>query len=132
MKYKQLSDYRIEKNEDSWLGVYWRPAAAIVYLVINIFDFLIFPIYFNTNTPTLGSLVLSIKDLPADSQNIILNMKLAAWEPLTLKGGAMFHLSFGAILTGATIFRGQERIKSLTVEQPSLNTNEEPLPEETK
>ncbi|AUZ95057.1 hypothetical protein FDI40_gp285 [Agrobacterium phage Atu_ph07] len=96
------------KKEDSWLGIYWRPAAAIVYLAICIFDFILLPLYYTSSAPTLSDIVMSIKDLPADSQIVVLNLSLAAWEPLTLKGSGMFHLAFGAIL-GATAWRGLSR-----------------------
>ena len=40
-------------------------------------------------------------------------VQLAAsrWTPLTLEGGAMFHLSFGAIL-GATAWRKKDEVDS--------------------
>jgi len=30
-------------------------------------------------------------------------------EPFTLKGGGLFHLSFGALLTGSAVARGKRR-----------------------
>ena len=35
------------------------------------------------------------------------------WDPLTLKGAGMFHLSFGAILGVSAYTRGQEKIRRL-------------------
>ena len=31
------------------------------------------------------------------------------WRPVTMHGGGLFHISFGAILTGAAVVRGFER-----------------------
>lgn len=31
------------------------------------------------------------------------------WEPVTLIGGGLFHISFGAILSGVAITHGMER-----------------------
>ena len=101
------------KSEDTWFGIYWKPAAAIIYLAICIFDFIIAPVYLNMKGDSLSSLILAIRDLSPDAQVIVLNLKLAAWEPLTLKGSGVFHMAFGAIL-GATVWaRGQERVNEI-------------------
>ncbi|MNK84249.1 hypothetical protein D3C87_1040910 [compost metagenome] len=101
------------KREDAWFGVYWRPAAAVIYLLICLFDFVLVPTYLGLWSEPLKDLILAIKDLPPDAQSIVLTMKLATWDPLTLKGGGLFHVAFGAIL-GATVWtRGQERINEI-------------------
>jgi len=100
-------------DDDSWIGILWKPAAAVVYLLICIFDFVIVPTYLGLWAPKLHDIIFAIKDLPPDAQAAVLNLKLAAWEPLTLKGGGLFHVAFGAIL-GATVWsRGQERINEI-------------------
>ena len=67
---------------------YWRDWAAIVYLFICVVDFFIAPLMWNFG------LTLMDKEV---------QLAASRWTPLTLEGGAMFHLSFGAIL-GATSF----------------------------
>jgi hypothetical protein len=42
-----------------------------------------------------------------------IKMNTSRWAPLTLQGGAMFHLSFGAIL-GATSFNKHKEINNNT------------------
>jgi hypothetical protein len=76
---------------ENWLDRKWRPAMGWMYLVVCITDFIIFPILHSIfqahyGTPTLG------------------------WDPLTLKGGGMFHVAMGAVLGVAAWSRGQERI----------------------
>lgn len=100
-------------KDDSWFGVYWRPTAAIVYLVICLFDFVVYPTYINAWTDTLPRIVATIKDLPPESQAIVLTNKLVGWEPLTLKGSGLFHVAFGAILGASVWARGQERVNEI-------------------
>ena len=67
---------------------YWRDWAALVYLFICLVDFFIAPLLWNIGMTLMDK----------DEQ-----MNTSRWMPLTLGAGAMFHLSFGAIL-GATSF----------------------------
>lgn len=102
-----------DHGEDSWIGILWKPAAAIIYLLICLFDFVVVPVYMGLWAPKLHEIIMAIKDLPADAQIVVLNLELAPWEPLTLKGGGLFHVAFGAIL-GATVWtRGQERVNEI-------------------
>lgn len=108
------------EKDDAWLGIYWKSAAAIVYLMICIFDFVLVPTYLGLGSEPLKDIILAVKDLPPDAQTVVLTLKLATWDPLTLKGGGLFHLAFGAIL-GATVWsRGQERISEI---QQGFNPN---------
>jgi hypothetical protein len=67
---------------------YWRSWAGIVYLFICLVDFFIAPLMWNIG--------MSMMDKE-------IQMATSRWTPLTLEGGAMLHLSFGAIL-GATAY----------------------------
>jgi len=70
------------------IEIYWRSWAAAVYLFICLVDFFIAPLMWNIGMTMMDTEV---------------QMATSRWAPLTLGGGAMFHLSFGAIL-GATSF----------------------------
>ena len=67
---------------------YWRSWAGIVYLFICLVDFFIAPLMCNIG--------MSMMDTE-------IQLATSRWSPLTLEGGAMLHLSFGAIL-GATAY----------------------------
>ena len=72
---------------------YWRSLAAIVYLFMCIVDFFIAPLMWN-----MGMVM--------ESDEIKLNT--SRWVPLTLQAGAMFHISFGAILSATAWKKHQE------------------------
>lgn len=81
-----------KRHYEDWMNRKWRPATAWSYLVINIFDFIIFPIAFTT--------VQVYQGIPVTT----------AWEPITLYGAGLFHLAMGAILGVTAWSRGQEKI----------------------
>ncbi len=88
----------------------WRPIAAVTYLVINVCDFIIFPV--------LWSYV----------QIHFLKIPMTPWDPITLKSGAYFHVAFMTILGAAAYTRGMEKIESIkqgTKERISQAQNEE-------
>ncbi len=74
----------------------WRSWAALVYLFICIVDFFIAPLLWNIGMTMMDNEI---------------KMNTSRWAPLTLQGGAMFHLSFGAIL-GATSFNRHKEMSS--------------------
>ncbi len=74
---------------------FWRDWAALVYLFICMIDFFIAPLLWNIG------MTLMDKDV---------QMNTSRWMPLTLGAGAMFHLSFGAIL-GATAWKKKDELE---------------------
>jgi hypothetical protein len=85
-KKKTAARYR-----EDWLDRKWRPAMGWMYLIVCIVDFIIFPVLWSLLMTRYGSAV-------------------TAWEPLTLKGGGLFHVAMGAVLGVAAWSRGQEKI----------------------
>ena len=75
---------------------HWRDWAGVVYLFICLVDFFLAPLMWNFG------LTMMDKEVQLASSR---------WTPLTLEGGAMFHLSFGAIL-GATAWRKKDEVDS--------------------
>jgi len=82
----------------------WRNIVVTVYLVICIYDFMVVPIYYG-----IARMGLDLTDYMSHLQEIedpivqleYLKKLVSQHEPFTLKGGGLFHLSFGAIITGS-------------------------------
>jgi hypothetical protein len=80
---------------EDWMTTKWRPMMAIVYMIINLADFLAFPIIWS---------LLQIHGKGEVAQQ---------WVPLTLSNGGLFHMAFGAVLGVAAFTRGQEKIEKV-------------------
>ena len=90
---------------ESWINTKWRPIAAWIYIIINIFDFIIFPM--------LWSLFqVHYKITP-----------IQYYLPLTIQGGGLFHLAFGAILGVTSWGRSQERISGTSFPRNDFGQN---------
>ena len=95
---------------ETWLNRTWRPIAAIAYLVICLFDFVIAPAFMGVHSSNIVQLAQSLKGLdPAVAIAIIQNR--TPWQPLTLQGGGLFHVAFGAILGVTAWTRGSAQIE---------------------
>tara|TARA_B110000503_G_C6887067_1_gene305152 strand:- start:175 stop:498 length:324 start_codon:yes stop_codon:yes gene_type:complete len=91
---------RSSRNNDHWMRAYWRPAMGFTYMVICIFDFIIFPIM---------SMVQ-----PLFMKLLGIGMPYVVWQSLTLQTGGFFHIAMGAVLGVAAWSRGQEKIAKTT------------------
>lgn len=109
---------------ESWLNRTWRPAAAVVYLVICLFDFVLAPAFMGFKSANISVMAQSLKGLdPAVAIAIIQNR--TPWVPLTMQGSGLFHVAFGAILGVAAWTRGNaaiEQIKQIGESDRSPNT----------
>jgi len=92
---KEYMAEHIKQDKEDWMTKKWRPMMAITYMAINIFDFILGPILFN---------LLQFWN-PGQA--------IGMWVPLTLQGGGLIHISFGAILGVAAWTRGQEKIETI-------------------
>jgi len=81
-------------NNETWLNKKWRPAMAWIYMATCVTDFILFPVLWAIFQSYTGTVV-------------------EPWEPLTLKGAGLFHLSMGAILGVTAWSRGQEKISGV-------------------
>lgn len=81
---------------------HWRDWAALIYLFICLVDFFIAPLIWNLKMEEHCN---DIVRYPAG-----VKCDVTRWVPLTLGAGAMFHLSFGAIL-GATAWRKKDEVE---------------------
>ena len=85
----------IKGKEEDWMTKKWRPMMAVTYMAINIFDFILGPILYN---------ILQFHNP---------GQMIGMWAPLTLQGGGLIHISFGAILGVAAWTRGQEKVEDV-------------------
>lgn len=90
------------KKEEDWMQRKWRPMMAIMYMVVCIFDFIIFPI---------GFTVVQFWEVEAA------NDAFRQWQPLTLIGAGLFHMAMGAVLGISAWSRGQEKIAGAAANQ---------------
>lgn len=81
-----------EKKKEDWMNSKWRPAMGWLYMFVCFFDFVLAPI--------LWSLVQALYKGGVNVQ----------WQPLTLQGAGLFHISMGAVLGLAAYGRTQEKL----------------------
>ena len=88
-EYIKLSDS--EKKKEDWMNAKWRPMMGWIYMLTCVTDFIIFPVLWSI-------LQASLKQ------------PVTAWQPITLQGAGLFHLSMGAIIGVAAFGRTQEKL----------------------
>ena len=76
---------------------FWRDWAALVYLFICLIDFFVAPLIWNIRMEAYCTSL--------DAGEVC---SVTRWIPLTLGAGAMFHISFGAILGETSLSRHKE------------------------
>ncbi len=82
--------------------MYWRWTALSVYLVICLYDFMVVPIWYGLNRPDLATFIEILNTVKDPLIQLELMKKLTGQHnPFTLMNGGIFHLAFGAILTGS-------------------------------
>lgn len=87
----------------------WRPAVAWTYMVICLFDFLAAPILWSLlQTLYHGSVTIQ-------------------WDPITLRGAGLFHLSMGAVLGVTAYGRTQEKVAAMPTPATPPDTRARPV-----
>lgn len=85
----------------------WKSICVVVYAVICIFDFIIIPTWMGISRATMEPDNLITEQifvkLDPSVQIRIIDGQIVQHNPLTLQGGGMFHLAFGALLTGSAL-----------------------------
>lgn len=82
---------------ENWFHSYWRPATAWLYFMLVAFDFILAPIctfwfFWLTKQPYV------------------------AWEPITLRGGGIVHVTLGGIIGVYTWNRTQEKLQGVATD----------------
>ena len=88
-EYEKLSDS--DKKKEDWMNTKWRPMMGWIYMITCVTDFILFPI--------LWAMLQAALKQP-----------VTAWQPITLQGAGLFHLSMGAIIGIAAFGRTQEKL----------------------
>jgi|TARA_R110000787_G_scaffold257275_3_gene362481 hypothetical protein len=84
--------------------MWWRWMALSIYLLICFYDFMFVPIWYGINRPDVSVFMGIINSTPDPMVQMELMKKLTGQHsPFTLMGGGLFHLAFGAILTGSAL-----------------------------
>lgn len=89
-------------EKQDWMTTKWRPMMAITYMLINICDFIVFPVMFT---------------IVQFWETQVANDAFRQWQPLSLQGGGFIHLAFGAILGISAWTRGQEKVEAAKTKQ---------------
>lgn len=99
----------------TWMRSMWRPLAAMVYLAICVFDFIIAPYFVQAAPINLAEVFTYILKLPVDQRVDALGLLITkqSWTALTLQGGGLFHIAFGAILGASAWTRGMEKSRRI-------------------
>ena len=83
-------------NGEHWFKKHWRPAMGWMYMMVCIFDFIIFPALWSWHLAHVGQPVTQ-------------------WKPLTLEMGGFFHITMGAVLGIYAWRRTDEKLKDVEV-----------------
>ena len=82
----------------------WRSSALGCYLFLCVFDFFIIPCFYGLTRPNMESLMKLINETEDTLVRLeLLKTLVSQHSPFTLQNGGIFHLSFGAILTGSVL-----------------------------
>jgi hypothetical protein len=101
----QNADVLVKNTNEDWINKKWRPVMGWMYMVVCITDFVVFPV--------LWSLLQAVSHGQVNSQ----------WQPVTLQGAGLFHISMGAVLGIAAYGRTKEKLEGATsnpTSSPSL------------
>ena len=89
----QNADVLVKNTNEDWINKKWRPVMGWMYMVVCITDFVVFPV--------LWSLLQAVSHGQVNSQ----------WQPVTLQGAGLFHISMGAVLGIAAYGRTKEKLE---------------------
>lgn len=105
-------------NKEDWIQKKWRPMMAVMYMIVCVFDFVLFPIMFT------GVQFWEVEAV---------NDAFRQWNPITLGGGGLFHVAMGAVLGVTAWSRGQEKIAGVATPAPEFtNTSHTTSPQRSR
>jgi hypothetical protein len=105
-EYSAMSDS--DKKKEDWMNSKWRPMMGWMYMVVCMFDFVLFPILWSI-VQTLGHGAVNVQ-----------------WQPITLQGAGLFHIAMGAIIGVSAYGRTQEKLNGANNGGAQLGTTYTP------
>ena len=81
----------------------WKVILAVVYAVICLFDFVVVPSWIGLTREELNMTLFTNPAINMQVQLELIKSLYIQHQPFTLQGGGLFHLAFGALLTGSAI-----------------------------
>ena len=81
-------------NGDHWIKNKWRPMMAWMYMIVCLFDFVVFPAGWSWYLGELGQPIVQ-------------------WQPLTLQGAGFFHLAMGGVIGVTAWKRTEEKLAEM-------------------
>jgi hypothetical protein len=103
----QQSTESIKPVED-WMAKKWRPMMGWTYMLICFLDMAVFPVLWS-------------------ALQGILHQSITQWNPLTLQGAGLFHISMGAVLGIAAYGRTQEKMAGATTASTTVASAPAPV-----
>lgn len=96
--------YWLQKEEG------WKSILAIVYAMICLFDFILIPIGLNMVRKEVihEQIMHVVSGLDPATQTEFIKAVYRNYVPLTTQGNGVFHMAFGALLTGSAITKLRE------------------------
>jgi hypothetical protein len=92
----QDAEILVQNDNNDWINRRWRPAMGWMYMVVCIFDFILFPIMYT---------MVQFWEIQAS------NDAFRQWQPVTLMGAGLFHMAMGAVLGIAAYGRTKEKLE---------------------
>jgi hypothetical protein len=89
----QGAESKVANTNTDWINNKYRPAMGWVYMAICIFDFILAPIAWTA--------------IQAIAHGSIANQ----WAPLSLGGGGLLHVAFGAVIGISAFGRTREKLE---------------------
>ena len=111
---------------EMWYHRIWLPLCSFTYVGICIFDFVIMPISTGVHNFIIENRIITeLRENPTGQTSFAdayeKSTQLKQWVPLTLGGGGLFHLSFGALLAAGATTRGLAKKSEIEGYYGSLN-----------
>lgn len=91
----QNAEVLIANTNEHWVNNKWRPMMGWLYLAVCLFDFILFPVAWSIFQASVSGSVTT------------------PWQPLSLQGAGLFHVSMGAVLGIAVYGRTREKIEGV-------------------